>query len=847
MQKKIMKNKGYLVFGLFFLFALLPIISASVTQEYSKIFLSPFYTPQLQKDINYSFSLSINSGGTMEDIFALLTFQLYASSPNQYFYAMVNNQSCNNPYYLVSLSGLSYVMFDCSNVFTHDGDYEVILSSNENSVSSVSWLDFTYSKSIISVKVHGTEYYPLDVAKEFLQLLDGNSLPIGDADCFISIYYPNNTLWKYQQSMAYVDEGIYVYDVVAPEILGVFPVTSYCVINIPEVDSKSVSDDFNSGLINNGIGWSNNWSLGGCSFDGTNKHEGAYSIGCIGSLVSNRTFLSNSTYNSLDYSFWWRGSHIEAGEEVYFEIVDASGTIHRVFTIVNGMDNGAFFQNTGTLYGSVHDFDFDGNLTFRVKTNGVLASGDYYNFDFLNITLNAPEPENITSYQSIRGSGEIHVNRPFNFTQFAEEVWTYDNRSLIFYGDAVNYTLIEDLIVQYSNDETNYSLISDLIIQYANDDTANYTLLQNLIIDYANDDNTNYTLMEYLITEYSNEDMVNYTLINDLIVEYANDDTTNYSMVEYIVNNYAGDNTNYTLMQFLITEYGNEDVANYTLIQDLISQYANDDTINYTLIEQITQLYGNDDVTNYTLIENLLGQYAETDPTNYTLIQELISQYSNDLTAEDIWNYNGTISTNILDSISSSIWNLFNNTYNFASMIGEAVWVFDNRTLSDGEYDKIAKYVWTSDDRNLTFYQVNNISVEDVWSYANRSLTFYPEQEEINYSQVAEYVWLYADRNLTTEYINNMTIEDIWSYYNRSLTQNLPLEIWSYENRNLTTDIPFEVWNYYNRTLTYYAINLTDLIDQINDYEFTDDVIIGGIDVDSLTSNQLNVVLYIEK
>jgi hypothetical protein len=252
-------------------------------------------------------------------------------------------------------------------------------------------------------------------------------------------------------------------------------------------------------------------------------------------------------------------------------------------------------------------------------------------------------------------------------------------------------------------------------------------------------------------------------------------------------------------------------------------------------------------VTNYTLIENLLVQYAETDPTNYTLIQELISQYSNDLTAEDIWGYDGTISMSILDSISNSIWSLFNNTYDFTTMIADAVWVFDNRTLSDSEYDKIAEYVWTYEGRNLTFYQVSNLSVEDIWSYYNRSLTFYPEQEEINYSQVAEYVWLYADRNLTTEYINNISVEDIWSYYNRSLTQNLPLEIWSYEDRNLTTDIPFEVWSYYNRTLTYYTINLTDLIEQVNNYEFEDDVIFTNLGGDSLTSSQLNVVLYVEK
>ena len=58
------------------------------------------------------------------------------------------------------------------------------------------------------------------------------------------------------------------------------------------------------------------------------------------------------------------------------------------------------------------------------------------------------------------------------------------------------------------------------------------------------------------------------------------------------------------------------------------------------------------------------------------------------LTASDIWDYNRTVNSNILSQFSTSIWNFFNSTSNFISLITESVW---NRS-----------------DRNLTYYEQPN-------------------------------------------------------------------------------------------------------------------------------------------
>jgi hypothetical protein len=226
---------------------------------------------------------------------------------------------------------------------------------------------------------------------------------------------------------------------------------------------------------------------------------------------------------------------------------------------------------------------------------------------------------------------------------------------------------------------------------------------------------------------------------------------------------------------------------------------------------------------NYSQVAQSIWNYTDRNLTYYPTINETSI-------ASAIWSWTGGISSSILGFFSNDIWDYATRTLTF--------------TQDVTNYSKIAEYVWVFSDRNLTFYQMNNIAPEDIWNYASRNLTF--TEGVTNYSQIAEYVWFYVDRNLTTYPTNNITAGEIWDYYNRSLTDDIPLQIWSYPDRNLTTDIPFDVWSYYNRTLTYYTLNLTELIEMINEYEFTDTpILIPNFDGNQLTSYSLNVTLIV--
>lgn len=91
------------------------------------------------------------------------------------------------------------------------------------------------------LQIHGTEYTPNEPAKLWIQLLD-NYKPIENTTCFMTIYYPNNTIWINNSIMTptYKGDGIQYYDFVTPEQFGVYMSSVSC--NMPKL---AFVDDLN--------------------------------------------------------------------------------------------------------------------------------------------------------------------------------------------------------------------------------------------------------------------------------------------------------------------------------------------------------------------------------------------------------------------------------------------------------------------------------------------------------------------------------------------------------------------------------------------------------------------------
>lgn len=472
--------------------------------------------------------------------------------------------------------------------------------------------------------------------------------------------------------------------------------------------------------------------------------------------------------------------------------------------------------------------------TFHVfDTNRTGLINDVWNFE--NRTLTEFPTFNFSTNISVNVSTNVTVNittDDLNLTEISYAVWTHTpDRNLTFYPaqlDLTNYTLLQDLITQYSNNITT-------------DDIWNFA---------------NRTLTEFPTVNAT----INLTELTNAVWS-ATDRNLTFSPQQV-------DLTNYTLMEEIVTEFGNNLTA--AIVWNYFNRTLTDFgfTVNTTVFINTTEI--SDAVWSAT-DRNLTFYQDFGDQTNYTLINELILNNSNNITAADIWGYvnrsltdfdftvNATIAFNESD-IAQQVWNYTNRQlteFNFdvvnETLISDTIWSAVNRTLTNFNFtvtlnnSELVNDIWSAIDRNLTFYQDfgdqtnysqitdivisngNNLTAADIWNYVNRSLTEFNFTVEttVNVSEISESVWNYVERNLTTtEDLTNYSLIQmlVWNATTRTLT-----------NFNFTVDVDFDeiaetVWEYNNRTLTDFnftvttdvnltEINFTQLTEQIWSYE----------------------------
>ncbi len=81
-----------------------------------------------------------------------------------------------------------------------------------------------------TISVYGTEYRSGETATIYAQIKDEDGTPINLADCSISIYFPNRTVWKEYEPLIYLPGsfGLYYYNFIAPNVEGVYSVSVNC-------------------------------------------------------------------------------------------------------------------------------------------------------------------------------------------------------------------------------------------------------------------------------------------------------------------------------------------------------------------------------------------------------------------------------------------------------------------------------------------------------------------------------------------------------------------------------------------------------------------------------------------
>lgn len=821
------------------------------TQQYAKIYLSPFYLSSMTLNTNYTYTVSVHPpDGISKIVNAIVSLNAQINGQTQTFTMWVNNKPCNNPTYSVatafSTTGNVQMYFDCSNVITQVGTYTIVLRSAVNTGAITGWLDVTYMNNPQGkMDIFGTEYYENDDGTLFLLLKDSNGLPVSNATCTIDIYYPNiaqqtHPEWIDNALMRYLEEGLYYYDFVTLAISGLYMANAQCTY---------ITDH--------------------------NRYYPAYSVykpirtGVVGTYTGDTFVLNDYT----DWIYTQCDSATVGGNKVcdsYYDFT-VGENITRLFLQYTGESNGAPTMVFSVWnYSSSSWITLPNTLLFHATAVGVPSGVDEYQsneipdltrtiaanktvrirtytsagstFKLFSNWLTLDASKYSTNIQDLKGSGEIHVSSvspsqvearfyrvdscdgytdgrcafPTNDEEFdvpEGELEDYLNITAIssrtgwsvmynspFSVDCTALMWIKEWNGSVWNDFTDYETYSQpalencqIKINHALTSGASYAFwikFDNYMkweVDYSK---TIADIINTSIVTLCDHRNITYEIpITETTVLFS-DPTLNFC-------HHAFDDI-YYINQFYSDSIGVSTAGEYASFLQEMRFYRREMYDRYIYLS----LNG-----NTTLIPSYVWNHPIRNLTYYAPTTITFPTYAN-LTASEVWNYASrnltwfpTVTFPTYSNLTASqVWQYIdrNLTYyqmpyipGYVNLTAQDVWAYGTRTLTDYAVSTISSAVWTQSDRNLTNYFD---PTSNVWSYVDRNLTWFPP-----YQNPATDIWTYQDRNLTY-YAYTNPAGDIWTYTDRNLTYYPPTGT-SNLTEEAVTDIVSSIWNYTNKSV----------------------------------------------
>lgn len=596
-----------------------PSIKAEPTQQFNKIFLDPFYRQSMDGDTSYTYTININPPDKISEVkSAIVTFQMWLN-PTVEFFLEVNGQTCNTPSYEVHTTyagaGEGTIFFDCSNIITKAGEYEVVLTPNDDTGSITGWIDLTYMNNPKgSLDIFGTEYSPEDKATIFMQVIDAQGLVEENAICNLEIWNPLNingthTPYLYLAPMLDLDgsNGIYYYDLTAPSDLGVYMISAKCsytesggfVYHTDEEETESPDRTVITGTYlgsTTAITSYRDFVYTSCSSSGgaIKSCTSTYDFNTTLHFYEEDNFSSISLYfmgessvtSLISFSVWnWTSSSwIQLPNNLTFSGEATSSPIGIGDSVSNNLPTTDIISGSGII---------------RIKLDN--SFGNVFN-QFVNwLSIYMTSALGVT--QEVKGGGEMHITNLANKT--TNQVWNYSNRSLTeFNFDVVNETEITEEVWNYSG-----TINNNILNQFASY-IWNWTgTIANNIL----------SLISSSVWTYDNRTLTdfNFTVNTTLNISINN------SEIADAVWTHTPDRN--------LTYYPNM-TCNPTLNATC--------ELDYDLDEEDIWTYGNRTLTDFNFtVDTTLGN---------------ISINASGL-AEAVWNYNGIINNNVLNQIADKI------------------------------------------------------------------------------------------------------------------------------------------------------------------------------------------------
>lgn len=263
------------------------------------------------------------------------------------------------------------------------------------------------------MSVHGTEYISGQDAKAWLQLLNSTNAAINNAVCYVTVYNPDNSIHVNQALMtnSHID-GIYYYDLIAPNEQGVYPVVATCyyqAVSIPYYATTGQIDygTYSSGAFSDTIAQDGNFIR---FLESTvNPAVRNISIQANFSNLQNCSMVSEDLFTGIDIRSYMKFDSVN-GDDITIQIFNHTSGIW--MSLPNLHPEGNFFASVSNtintnnltktgLYNTTHGL----RIRFR---DTQLADGATSNLDIDHLHLACNQLAS-PQYQEIKGSSEMHV------------------------------------------------------------------------------------------------------------------------------------------------------------------------------------------------------------------------------------------------------------------------------------------------------------------------------------------------------------------------------------------------------------------------------------------------------
>jgi len=408
-------RKNIIAVSLLFLFLIT--INASAEKTVKTIDLPFGFLASSTANVNYTRNITLDSPDGISKIIStevMIRGDFIASTR---VILWVNKKQCS-PTQLVTpaVATNNYdLTFDCSSL-TKDvtsGNYTLTLNTNRTATNLYANTRFTYYNDPKAVMtIHGTEYTIGQLGKLWVQVLDVTNIPINNATCYAHIYYPDGTTFSEKSLMSFLEDGVYEYDFIIPNFLGVYPSIVECFYVTTSVLNNAISGVADVGTVTSGD-YTSTWILDSVYWTVNENSVGGVQHFQTRMNFTNVTQPALQTGLSISWTGIWDASPNTDSANVYIMNFTSGKWFLLPNKILDTTGDKLTYTNTIMTTNATRDGWVKNGIVSILLNDSDVADGAGTNFrsDYVHVDVQA---QYSSQYEKIIGSGEIHVNSPLN-------------------------------------------------------------------------------------------------------------------------------------------------------------------------------------------------------------------------------------------------------------------------------------------------------------------------------------------------------------------------------------------------------------------------------------------------